>query len=66
MYWLKLYGFGEPTEEFWQKARLHGAKLTMNAIRKAAQEQSCSMQHLTAITGQIIKEGNSYVYKRST
>ena len=65
MYWLKLYGFGEPTEEFWKKARQHGPKLTINAIRKAAQEQNCSMQHLTDIIGQIIKEGNQYVYKRN-
>ena len=65
MYWLKLYGFGEPTEAFWNRARQYGLKPTMCAIRKAAQEQKCSMQHVTDIIGQIIKEGNQYVYKRN-
>ena len=62
MYWLHCYGMGDPTEEFWNKASHYGAEKTMYAIRKAAQEDNCSMRHVTDIIGQVAKEGRDYVY----
>lgn len=63
-YWLKVYCREEPTEEFWNKANEYGIHKTFYAIVKAAQEDNCTMKHITEIIGHVVKEGNSYVYTR--
>ena len=63
-YYLKMYCRCNPNEEFWKKAAEHGLHSTFYAIRKAAQEQDYSLQHIIDIIGQVVKEGNSFVYKQ--
>lgn len=65
-YYMRLFCGCSPDETFWQKATQYDIREVVWAIRKAAQEQNCSLQHITAIVGQVTKEGNSYVYKHGT
>lgn len=53
----------EPTAEFWAKAHEHGFVKTVYAIRKAAQEDNKTIEHITNLIGNIVKEGNSLMYR---
>ena len=53
----------EPTEEFWKKAEEHGFIKTYYAIRKAVQEDKKTIEHITSLIGNVVKEGNAYMYR---
>lgn len=53
----------EPTAEFWAKADEHGLVKTVYAIRKAAQEDNKTIEHITNLIGNVVKEGTSLMYR---
>lgn len=48
---------------FWAKAEEYGLVKTCHAIRKAEQENRKTIQHITNLIGNVVKEGNSYKYR---
>ena len=53
----------EPTEEFWKKAEEHGFTQTYYAIRKAGQEEKKTIEYITSLIGNVVKEGNKFMYR---
>lgn len=54
----------EPTAEFWEKAEKHGFIETYYAIRKAAQEEKSTIEHITNLIGNVVKESGVLMYKQ--
>ena len=53
----------EPTDEFWAKANERGLVKTVYAIRKAGQEDKKTIEHITSLIGNVVKEGNVFMYR---
>lgn len=53
----------EPTDEFWAKANEHGLVKTVYAIRKAQQEDKKTIEHITRLIGNVVKEDGRYMYR---
>ena len=53
----------EPNEEFWKKAHQYGFSETWWAIRKASQEGKKTIEHITNLIGNVVKEGDVLMYR---
>lgn len=62
--YLRYYGKIDPTDEFWAKAQEYGFIKTYYAIRKAAKEEKYTIEHITNLIGNVVKEGDAYMYKQ--
>ena len=62
--YLRYYGKIDPTDEFWEKFYEQGFIKTYYAIRKAAKEKKYTIEHITNLIGNVVKEGNDYMYKQ--
>lgn len=63
-HWLRYYDKKiEPDAAFWAKADKYGLNMTYYAIRKADQEEQFTIEHITALIGNVVKENDRIVYK---
>ena len=53
----------ETTSEFWEKADRHGYVATWCAIRKASQEKKKTIEHITNLIGNVVKEEGVLMYR---